>query len=266
MPVRCLREYLRGWVEPGSDRARYLEDHEDRLARTLQLIPPGTGEDRALELGCYLQITPALRHLLGYGEVRGSYLGHGGSVVKTVTARGGETMICAIDLFDCERDIFPYPNGFFATVVCCEVLEHLRRDPMRMMSEIYRVLRQGGILVLTTPNVVSFRAVSAALQGTHPGFYNRYPDPHLTEETKHEREYTPAEIGRLLEAAGFLVEHIETGRYGGAPPEGIDFASRVLTSLGLSRELRGECIFSIGRKDTLPRDPRPSWLYDMAPR
>ncbi len=266
MPTPRIREYLRRWVDAGTDGGRYLTEHEERLARTLQLIPSGAAEDRILELGCYLQITPALRNLLGYGEVRGSYLGAGGSEVRTVTARDGETVMCPIDLFDCERDSFPYPNGSFATVLCCELLEHLRRDPMHMMNEIYRILRHGGILLLTTPNAVSLRAVSAVLHGSHPGFYNLYPDPKgARDETKHEREYTPAEIGRLLEASGFIVEHIETGPYGGAPPVGADFGTRALASLGLPQELRGECIFATGRKDSLPREARPSWLYDAAP-
>jgi len=266
MPVRRIAEYLRRWVEPGTDRARYLEDHEARLGRTLQLIPPGTPEDRILEMGCYLQITPALRNILGYGDVRGSYLGFGGNDLKMATARDGETFVCAIDLFDCESDTFPYPGGFFATVLCGELLEHLRRDPMRMLSEIHRVLREGGILVLTTPNVASLRSLNAVLDGNHPGFYNRYPEPrgNLPGDTKHEREYTPAEIAQLLEAGGFIVEHIETGPYGSTAPPTTELALRALASLGLSRELRGDCIFAVGRKGGMPRDPRPSWLYDTA--
>ncbi len=263
MPAARLREYLRRWVEPGTDRAQYLADHEDRLARTIQLVPPGTREDRILELGCYLQITPALRTLLGYGEVRGSYLGSGGSDLKMVTAGNGETLVCAIDLFDCERDTFPYPDGSFATVLCGELLEHLRWDPMHMMSEICRVLRPGGILVLTTPNVVSLRALAAVIQGAHPGFYNRYPDPQFaSHETRHEREYTPAEISRLLEAAGFIVEHIETGPYGRSHSVDTSLSVQVLSSLGLPAELRGECILAVGRKETPPAEPRPPWLYD----
>lgn len=265
MPVQRIREYLWRWVESGSSRAQYLGDHESRLRRTLQLTPPGTASDRILEMGCYMQMTPALRNLLGYGEVRGCYLGSGGVDLKMVTARDGESFVCAIDLFDCERDTFPYANGFFSTVLCCELLEHLRRDPMRMLSEVYRVLADGGILVLTTPNIVSLRSLSSILQGNHPGFYNRYPDPQGTPvgETKHEREYTPVEISRLLEAAGFIPEHIETGHYGTAPA-GTELASRVLSSLGLPRELREDCIFAVARKAAIPRDPRPSWLYESA--
>jgi len=266
MPAHRVGEYLRLWVEPGTGHADYFGEHEARLVRTLQLIPPGTAEDRILEMGCYLHITPALRHLLGYGEVRGCYLGSGGSDVKLLTARDGESLVCAIDLFDCERDTFPYASGVFATVLCCELLEHLKRDPMRMLSEIHRVLRDGGILVLTTPNIVSLRSLGAIIEGNHPGLYGCYPDPSgdFAGDTKHEREYTPVEIAKLLEAAGFILEHIETGPYGSVPPADPPLASRVLSSLGLSQELRGDCIFAIARKAALPRDSRPSWLYEAA--
>src|SRR5436305_10386603 len=116
-----------------------------RLVRTLQLIPPGTAQDRVLDIGCYLQITPALRYILGYGDVRGCYLGSPGIDEKTLKSRAGDTFECTIDLFDAEIDIFPYPSHHFDTIVCGEVLEHLQHDPMHMMSEIYRVLRPDGI-------------------------------------------------------------------------------------------------------------------------
>jgi len=263
LPAARIREYLGQWVETGTDRARYLEDHEERLVRTLQVIPAGSTEDRILELGCYLQITPALRTLLNYGEVRGAYLGQGGCDMKSIIARNGESFFCAIDLFDCETARFPYPKGHFTTVLCCELLEHLRRDPMRMLNEIHRVLKDDGVLILSTPNAASMRAVSAVLQGNHPGFYNRYPDPNgeSAGDSKHEREYTPAEIAKLLTAGGFVVEHIETSPYGNVPLD-TEAGRRALAHLKLPAELREDCIISVARKADLPRDPRPSWLYD----
>jgi glycosyltransferase involved in cell wall biosynthesis len=266
MPAGEIGRYLWRWVEPSTDRAQYLQLHETRLCRTLQLIPAGTPDDCILEMGCYLHITPALSRLLGYGEVRGCYLGAAGTDLKMITARDGETFGCNVDLFDCERDIFPYANGTFAVVLCCELLEHLRRDPMRMVSEIYRVLREGGVLILTTPNIVSLRALNAIIHGNHPGFYSQYPDPHGDPATnsRHEREYTPAEISKLLEASGFTVEHLETGCYGVAPTAGTELAVRVLSSLGLSTGLRDDCIFAAARKEALPRDPFPSWLYETS--
>ncbi len=117
-------------------------------------------------MGAYLQITPALKTKLGYGEVRGCYYGQlGHTDRRTVISTEGEPFECDIDLFDAEKDRFPYADEYFDTVLCGELIEHLFEDPMHMMSEINRILKPGGHLVLTTPNIASFRGISAILQG-----------------------------------------------------------------------------------------------------
>ena len=105
-------------------------------------------------------------------------------------------------LFDTEVNFFPYPSNHFQTVICGELLEHLQYDPMHMMQEIHRVLKPGGVLVLTTPNAISLRAVASVLRGSHPALYSRYPRSvnGKTVEHRHAREYTPAEVSSLLEA------------------------------------------------------------------
>ena len=59
-------------------------------------------------MGSYLQITPALKTKLGYGEVRGCYYGElGHTDRKSVQSDNGETFECEVDLFDAEKDRFP---------------------------------------------------------------------------------------------------------------------------------------------------------------
>jgi hypothetical protein len=55
----------------------YFDKHLPRLAKTLSLVPPPHGTARALELGCYMQITPALKYHCGYREVYGADYGAG---------------------------------------------------------------------------------------------------------------------------------------------------------------------------------------------
>ena len=72
---------------------------------------------------------------------------------KSVESESGEHFECDVDLFDAEKDRFPYEDAYFDTVLCCELIEHLPNDPMYMMAEINRILKPGGHLVLTTPNI-----------------------------------------------------------------------------------------------------------------
>ena len=170
-------EYLQGWAVNGCIRGvpEYPPDAPRQDPRNHAARRP---DERILEMGAYLQITPALRTKLGYGEVRGCYYGKlGRSDHRTVTSADGETFECEIDLFDAEKDVFPYPDAHFATVLCCELIEHLFEDPMHLMSEINRILKPGGHLVLTTPNIAALRGIAAILQGYHPGFFHAYIRP-----------------------------------------------------------------------------------------
>jgi len=48
----------------------------------------------------------------------------------------------------------PLPDGDFDLVMAVEVLEHLE-SPRAFLREIYRLLRPGGLAVVTTPNITS---------------------------------------------------------------------------------------------------------------
>lgn len=256
-------EYLRSWVSEPEARS-YLETHLSRLEKTLSITPPGGPRDRILEMGAYLQITPALKTRLGYGEVRGCYYGEPGRVDRKETvSENGERFECEIDLFDAERDCFPYPDEHFSTVLCCELIEHLSGDPMHLMGEVNRILKPGGHLVLTTPNIVSLRALSAALQGYHPGFFSAYlqPRPGGPVEARHNREYTPREIRQLLEEAGFELVLLETGPFREEPRPEQAWVANLLERYGMPADLRDDGIYAVGRKTGPLRCRYPGWLY-----
>ncbi len=232
--------------------------------RTLEITPKGGESDSVLEMGTYMQITPALKNMLGYNEVRGCYLGPLGEVHdKTVNSTTGELFSCFVDLFNAERDYYPYEDGRFAAVVCCELLEHLAEDPMHMAAEINRILRLGGCFVLSTPNICALRSVSAILQGYHPGLYSQYTTLKggNATEPRHAREYTPDEVHNLLEAAGFIVDQMETGPYGFETSEDHGAVLELLHQAGFSTHLRGACIHAVGRKIGPVKQRYPDWLY-----
>jgi glycosyltransferase involved in cell wall biosynthesis/SAM-dependent methyltransferase len=263
----ALAEYIRGFACHDAGEAAYVESHLTRLIRTLEITPAGAARDRILEMGAYMQITPALKTRAGYGEVRGSYLGKIGEFnEREVHSRTGETFTCRIDHFDAEKDRYPYPDDFFSTVLCCELLEHLYDDPMHMMAEINRILKTGGRLLISTPNICSTRAVGAALLGYHPGLFHQYvrPDKNGAVDPRHAREYAPRDIHALLEAAGFSIAHLETGPYLEKPTLGQDWVGKLLERHELSNYLRGDVIYAIGEKIGAVKSRYPPELYTGA--
>jgi glycosyltransferase involved in cell wall biosynthesis/SAM-dependent methyltransferase len=255
-------EYIVGWAGDSDARA-YVETHITRLAHTLKIVPRGAPDKRILEMGAYLQITPALREKLGYGEVRGCYYGTLGEVDrKEVTSESGQRFTCEVDLFDAERDPFPYPDGHFDTVLCCELIEHLPTDPMHMMSEVNRILKPGGAFVLTTPNICSTRAISAILQGYHPGFFPAYILPASEDQgARHAREYAPREIASLFRDSGLELTLLETGEFREEPHPEHEWVRHLLSRYGLETDLRGDGIYAVGVKRGPVRERYPSWLY-----
>jgi SAM-dependent methyltransferase len=241
----------------------YFEKHIARLARTLALAPEPQRTWRALELGCYMQITPLLERLCGYREVRGAYLGEAGRMDrKTVQFPDGE-FVCEIDHFDAERDPFPYPNEYFDLVIAGEIIEHLAHDPMHLLIECRRVLAEGGYLIVTTPNVGSVTSVAKSLEGrSNPQIFVLYdrPNPNQTAELGHVREYTTYELGETVRAAGFEIVQLFTTYIS-------EFAIhlpllRFLEVNGFSTENRGEQSWCLARKRSdLPEDRFPRWLY-----
>ncbi len=258
-----LPDYLRGW-EASTPGRGYLETHQTRLVKTLDITPPGGASDRILEMGAYMQITPALHSKLGYGEVRGCYYGEPGRVDHRVAVSAeGEPFECDVDHFDAEKHRFPYPDGHFSTVLCCELIEHLLADPMHLMAEVNRILKPGGHLVLTTPNVAGLRAISAILQGYHPGFFPAYVRPPESgeAEARHNREYTPREIRMLLENSGFEVALLETGEFLDTPRPEYGWVVHLLERYRLETDLRGDGIYAVGRKTGPVKERYPGWLY-----
>jgi SAM-dependent methyltransferase len=262
--VAVSGDYIAAWAPMEDGSRTYVESHRTRLEKTLAVTPPGGPSDRILEMGAYLQITPALKTKLGYGEVRGCYFGEAGRRDrKSVTSENGELFECDVDLFNAEKDSFPYADGYFSTVLCCELLEHLTADPMHMMMELNRILKAGGHLVLTTPNIASLRAVAGILQGFHPMLFPAYIKPSADGEVdaRHSREYTPREIEALFDVSGFEVTLLDTGPFREEPKPELAWVEHLMDRYILPKDHRGDGIYAVGRKTGAVKERYPAWLY-----
>ena len=109
---------------------------------------------------------------------------------KLAEARGIE--VARLDL---ERGRFPWADSSMDVVVSNQVFEHLK-NVWRPMSEVFRVLRPGGWLVLSVPNLASLHNRVLLGVGRQPTSI-RTLGPHV-------RGYTVGEIRRFVALDGGL--------------------------------------------------------------
>jgi methionine biosynthesis protein MetW len=106
----------------------------------------------------------------------------------------------------------PFADDTFDVVVATEVLEHLI-FPLATLTEMMRVLKHGGIVLVTTPNVAYWRRrVDLAFGRWNPLGYpdavaRPWADPHL-------RFFTAGALRRMLREAGCV--DVEVRGHGGS--------------------------------------------------
>jgi len=105
---------------------------------------------------------------------------------------------------DVTEDGLPFPDRGMDVIYAAALIEHLY-DPEFFLEECHRVLKEGGILVLSSPNIASLSSRLRMLFGKGPKFY---ASALSWEFGGHIRIFTSGTLRRLLEENGFQVEEI----------------------------------------------------------
>ena len=99
---------------------------------------------------------------------------------------------------DLERAPYPLADASADAVVLTEVIEHLWVDPLTALSEVNRVLRPGGVCLMSTPNLLSARNRLAFVRGAMRGA----PLPTPPSAHVRHRDKTPRHARRRLGSRG----------------------------------------------------------------
>jgi 2-polyprenyl-6-hydroxyphenyl methylase/3-demethylubiquinone-9 3-methyltransferase len=193
MPERDYHEALWEGVPEGSEPPCMSQ----RLAFLLQRVPAGA---RVLDVGCgegrfTSELLRAGRETIGIDvaeePLRRARAREPGIDVRLIPARGP----------------WPLEDFSFDALWAGEVIEHVA-DTAAWLSQARRVLRSGGVLVLSTPAHGRLTRLALGLRG-------RAFEAHFDPRADHLRFYTRRTLVTLLEDFGF--EAIRTHAIGGLP-------------------------------------------------
>jgi ubiquinone/menaquinone biosynthesis C-methylase UbiE len=241
-------------IIPANDN--YHLGHARRMARTIEVILDQKPTGKLLELGTYNLVPLALRDLASDLEVHVTDfnldLPQSGSTTLSMSHRSIEVPCYRVDL---ESTPIPVADGTFDYVLCSEVIEHMEIDPMFMLSEINRVLKFGGCLVMTTPNITSSRAIWKILRGFEPHFYMHYQ--RNREFYRHNYEYSLPTLRAVLRGAGFSVEIWTEDSFEDPVTDDID----KLRKLGYPLHNVGDNIFAVAHKSGPVKIRHPRAIY-----
>lgn len=193
---------------PGGCAPREFDDRIDRCLNVVVGLAPSS----VLDVGC----------------------GDGFFLAKLRGRLPHETTLCGIEAnaeaasrarkrgFDCRHCLaeatFPFPDASFDVVFAGEIIEHVA-DTDALLDQVHRVLKPGGYLLLTTPNLLAWYNRVLCLLGITPMFvehsYRASYGPtwslrrRVTPAVGHLRIFTYTPLTMVLRQDGFEVQWIQ---------------------------------------------------------
>ena len=156
----------------------------DQISSVVQRLAP----QKILDVGCGDgRLARAIRARCGDVVIHGCDVS-----TAALTRSEGLDRQYSVDL-NCEA--LPEPGESFDLVIASEVIEHLIM-PDRTLEELIRVLKQGGHILLTVPNVAFWRFRVQALSGQVPS---------VTADERHLHSFSASLLEHLVRKAGLQV-------------------------------------------------------------
>lgn len=198
------RQFLEREVQDDPKLLNYIRVHSQRHRVTLRTLEQlGALQGKVLDLGAAPFFLSECMARMGVDVVAAD--------INPERWPFRTRLSCRIVPLDCDGKPFNLADSQFDVVVMTEVFEHLRANLISTAAEIMRVLRPGGMLYLTTPNLLSLRKLTKVFRtGYVSNLYTEHSSIDRLGYAGHTREYTPREIEMFFEACGFAPVEVWT--------------------------------------------------------
>jgi SAM-dependent methyltransferase len=179
---------------PYHSEGSYFAKAKDRMDRTFELIKP------AVKGSCVVDIGASPFYLLhqakaaGARECHGLYFSYDEHPLKGVSAIYSAHGPIHLSHANVENEDLPFADDSVDIVTACEILEHCENFPVRLAEEIRRVLKPGGLLCITVPNVCSIANIAKLI--LQKNIYMKY---RKDATGRHKHEYTHSQLQAFID-------------------------------------------------------------------
>jgi 2-polyprenyl-6-hydroxyphenyl methylase/3-demethylubiquinone-9 3-methyltransferase len=181
----------------------YLKRHIDRYCATLEFLANNSinvNKMRVVDIGVF----PGHFSILLRKIYKAKVLGIGKNFSTSFLDRMNTHGVRCLDV-NVELEKFPIKEESCDIVFSCEILEHLYKNPSNMLRETFRIMKPGGYLFLSTPNLLRLSTRLRAVLGKNIlwpldgplGYFD------LSAYDRHNREFSLNEIEYLLKNNNF---------------------------------------------------------------
>jgi SAM-dependent methyltransferase len=203
----ALQKFIRGYfgVQPliPERKAQSLNRYGFNIEVLRQLIPNG---GTWVDLGAFghdalrvKQIKP-LRCCRLFSRTGGALGMTDSGMHYWVDGMNGEPLV--IERLDLETDRLPIETGIIDVVSAFDIIEHFKFSPEMFIMECNRVLKPGGTLIVSTPNITSAKSLARMIEGESPyecrEYHRAFVDGRI-----HPLEYDYSQIYTLFVCNGF---------------------------------------------------------------
>lgn len=167
-----------------------IVDRGSRADVALKLLEKG---DKLLDVGCG-------DGTVGYFSKNNYRYVYGIDVSETALKIAKERSIITKTI-NINDETLPFEDNYFDAVTCLDVIEHVF-EPVDLIKEIFRVLKKGGFLIISTPNIRYWHHLfDIVIKGKFPKTStdtDHYDGGHL-------HYFTYKDIENILENEGFKI-------------------------------------------------------------
>ncbi len=185
-------ELQRLYSESGGDGDCGTDSHDvsPRARRVAKLMAEYREPRKVLDVGC--ADGSLLKDFTKLHAISGV------DISEKLIARATRNGYQHVQMLDASTQPLPYPDKTFDVVVCGECIEHVV-DTDWLLCEINRVLKPGGHLILTFPNIRTPIGFIMLLFNLPPMYSARYRSAHV-------RDFTTGTVRLALGNSGFRPE------------------------------------------------------------